>query len=165
MLNAGAKRYDQRCDSKIQALSSHPPSGLFHLYMKWIVCKKLRSVECHCALFRLEDWGILIWRWMQEPRGMTIRPASRFKPWDRIPPVAFTVLQTSLLIYIFKPSYLVFKQLENSGIPLCSRQAWGLRNSGLKVNAGAKRYDQRCGSKIQALSSHPPSGLFHLYMK
>ena len=54
-VNAGVKRYDQRSNYKIQALSSHPPSGLFNLYIKLIVLKQLRSVECHCDLVSLEN--------------------------------------------------------------------------------------------------------------
>ena len=54
-VNAGAKRYDQMSNFKIQALSSHPPSGLFNLYIKLIGFKQLRLVECHCDLVSLED--------------------------------------------------------------------------------------------------------------
>ena len=54
-VNAGAKRYDQMSNFKIQALSSHSPSGLFNLYFKCYVLKQLRSVECYCDLVKLED--------------------------------------------------------------------------------------------------------------
>ena len=85
--------------SKIQALSSHPPSGLFYLYIQILVFKQLKPVECHCAPDKLEDWGILVWRWMLEPRGMIRGVAPRFNPSALIPPVAF-------LVYIWNKMYL-----------------------------------------------------------